>query len=100
MDVVSAHLESIEKFRRDEVHLSEVGTPGPTSGNIPMPDVWARVSVALDSVALHQCDATLRRFAEMMPPVSCHRQHRSLEYEIVNRCLRAMKGGSFTRARP
>jgi hypothetical protein len=46
-------------------------------------DERAGVGVALDAVALHQNDAILDRFAEVVPRVGGDRRHLSLKREIV-----------------
>ena len=63
--------------------LPEIGQAWPAAGEIAMPDERAGVGVAFDAVALHQDDAILQRFAEVVPRVGGHRRHLSLECEVV-----------------
>jgi hypothetical protein len=75
--------ESYEQLAGNEVDLSEIGKPGLAAGETAVPDECAGVGIAFNTMAFHQHDPILRRFAEVVTAIGGDRDHVALERERV-----------------
>ena len=90
-DLEAGSREGCKEIGRDQVNLPEIGYARLSTGAIAMPDKLAGVGVVFDTMAFHQHDPVLRRFAELVTAIGGDRDHRALHRESARLCHQAAR---------